>query len=267
MRLLPVALIGLALMGPAAAQAPDVLDGAVHALEMHVVSLGGAPSLHDAVEGAVRPAARLADDPVLGPSSPMAAQAAGPAAPSQVASALAADALLWLLAVGGGATAAGLGWRHLHRRNVLDHPARLGILLLLRRSPGLHLRGIARESGLSVQRAAYHLDTLERLGLVASQDLAGKRCYHEAGVAQEVRRALLEAAQLPGPAARDVLAFIATHPGASQSEVARQLGMFPGSARWHLQRLAAQGTLVEAREGKALTYRPREARLSTGLRP
>ena len=237
---------------PAAAPG-DVLDEPLRALERHaVLSRGEAVSIGNVVERVV-----AGEEPV--------AQGAAAISPGNAVAGAARAAVLWLLGVGGAASAVAAGWRHVQRRNALDHPTRVALLALIRRQPGLHLRALARATAQPVQRAAYHLQVLERLGLVASQRLGGRRCYHEAGVAPEVRRALLEAAALPGPAARDVLAFIATHPGASQSEVARQLGMLPGRARWHLRRLAAQGALVEAREGKARTYRPPP--LNSGPRP
>lgn len=254
-RLFWLLLAGLLFLPPAAAvelvEIPS-LDEATRGLERLVVPRGEAPSLGEAVQRAVQPA-------TPGPWQPGASAqgSAGPSPPAPLAEAAGRAALMWLLAAGGGASLVGLGWRHLHRRNVLDHPARLAILQLLRQQPGMHVRAIARATSQPVQQAAYHLRVLERLGLVASQSLAGRKCYHEAGVAPEVRRALLEAAMMPSPSARQVLAFIAAHPGASQSEVARQLGMLPGRARWHLRRLAEQGSLVEARQGKALTYRPR----------
>lgn len=239
-------------------------DEAVHGLGRLVVPLGQPPSLNDAVERSLRPAPVV--DPVSGWTAPPAqAASAGPAPPAQAAASAGVDLLLWALAFGGAATAVGLGWRHLHARNALEHPTRLAMLALLRAQPGLHLRALARASGLAVQRAAYHLDAMERLGLVASQDIGGKRCYFEAGAGPEVRRALADAALQPGATARDVMAFIAAHPGASQSEVARSLGLLPGSARWHLRRLTEHGSLSEAREGKALTYRPRGP--SSGPRP
>lgn len=251
MRTWPLALLAAGLLAPAAA-ALDV--GALADLDelertaQRLLLPGGDVGVGDAVHRAAR-----------GPDAPSAG-GAGPAPPPALADD-ARGALLWLLAAGGGAAMA--GWRHVHRRNVLDHPGRLAILQLLRRQPGLHLRAIARATGLPAQRAAYHLRMLERLGLVASRSLGGKRCYHEAGLRPEVKRALLDASLAPSPAQQRVLALLAQRPGLSQSEVARQLGMLPGRARWHLRRLAARGALVEARAGKALTYRP----ASIGPRP
>lgn len=257
----------LALAAPVSALGAEDLDDALalHRLNL-VVPLGEPVSLNEALQRSV-PTTLPGTDPVTGGPALLATSGAGPSAGAPSAQAAGSEALLWLLGFGGLATGIGVGWRHLHPRNVLDHPTRLGLLALLRAQPGLHLRGVARAAGLPVQRAAYHLDTLERLGLVASQDIGGKRCYFEAGAGAQVRRALQEAALEPGAVARDVLAFIHAHPGANQSEVARELGLLPGRARWHLQRLAAQGRLDEARVGKALTYHPRGPGASTGLRP
>lgn len=260
-----VALASLLLLPSAAALAGGWQDLEEHSLDGIVAPLGEAASVNDLLRRGVQPGGR-GGAPGSTDSGFTPSWSAGPAPPAELAAAAGADLLLWALAAGSLASTVGLGWRHLHRRNVLDHPARVAILALLRQQPGLHLRAVARATGQPVQRAAYHLDVLERLGLVASQELAGKRCYHEAGIGADVRRALLDAAMQPSPAARDVLAFVAANPGASQSEVARRLGMLPGRARWHLRRLAGQGALVEAREGKALTYRPRPP-VSTGPRP
>lgn len=227
------------------------VDDAVRSLQKVALPTPTDMGLGGTLERAVRPSA----------STP---QSAGPAPPSEAAAAAGADLLLWLLAAGGAATTAFLGWRHLQQGTLLDNPTRAHILGLLRAHPGLHLRALARGTDLSVAQAAYHLRVMERMGIVRSQRLAGKLCFHEAGAAPEVRRALQEAALQPGDAARRVLAFVADHPGASQSEVARELDMLPGSARHHLQRLTSQGALTETRAGKALTYAPR---FNSGPRP
>jgi predicted transcriptional regulator len=227
---------------------PDLLGG-VDALQRLLVPQPDA-SLGQELRSWARP------DP--GPG----AQSAAPPSPAGEAVGAAQDAVLWLLGALGGVAGVALGWRHLHLRNALDHPGRAAILQLLRRRPGLHLRAVARELGMPVQHANYHLRVLERVGLVKRLEAAGKVCWHEAGTPPEARRALLEAALLPSMAQQQVMAFIATHPGASQSEVARQLGMLQGRARWHLRKLVAQGKLLEQRQGKALVYQP-----SSGPRP
>jgi DNA-binding transcriptional ArsR family regulator len=244
-----VALLAVVVLVPAAGALPG-LDAAQE-LVRHVFAPTPGAGVGEVVRETVTPA-------------PVESQASGPAPPAQIAERAAGDALLWLLAAGGMAGSVALGWRHLHRANVLDHAGRVALLRLLRAQPGLHLRALARATGQPAAQADYHLRVLDRMGLVGSQMLAGRKCYHEAGAAPEVRRALAEQALQPGEAAKRVLAFVLTHPGASQSEVARELGMLPGSARWHLQRLATKGKLEEARAGKALVYRPR---VSSGPRP
>jgi len=269
------AALAFGLAPAAAAETPSDPADAPEPLELHAVQARDGP-LHRYVEqtlsdpGAAsstsshEPGSPETSEPLdISPPEPASGAASAPASggagaipPASPAGNLLRGALVYLLAVGGGLGGALVGWRHLHQRNVLDHPTRMAILALVRAQPGVHLHALARATGLPAQQAAYHLHTLERMGLIASQKVAGRRCYHEASAAGEVRRALLEASRTPGPAAQQVLEFIASNPGASQSEVARQLGMLPGTARWHLRRLAEQGALVEAREGKALTYRP-----------
>ncbi|HEV8361090.1 MAG TPA: winged helix-turn-helix transcriptional regulator [Candidatus Thermoplasmatota archaeon] len=245
-------LLLLALAAPAAA---TPLEDAGEALER--ASRLRLPPRDASVGEAVR-------DAVAPPPDPVAPQAAGPLPPPEAVARAGADVLLWALAAGGFAASVGLGWRHLHARNVLDHPQRAAILALIRAQPGLHLRALARATSQPVQQAAYHLRVLERLGYARAQSIGGKKCYFEPGAAPEVRRALLEASLQPGEAAQRVLDVVQRNPGASQSEVARELGILPGAARWHLHRLATQGKLDEAREGRALTYRPR---VSSGPRP
>ena len=236
-----LALLAVLAFPAAAALAP--LDDAQEIVR-HVFAPTAGPGLGGVAQQAVQPA-------------PLDTQSGGPALPAAVAARAGAGVQLWVLAAGGMAGSVALGWRHLHRANVLDHAGRVAILRLLRAQPGLHLRALARATGQSAAQVAYHLGVLERMGLVGSQMLGGRKCYHEAGAAPEVRRALQEQALQPSDAAKRVLAFILAHPGASQSEVARELDMLPGSARWHLQRLALQGRLEEARAGKALVYTPR----------
>jgi DNA-binding MarR family transcriptional regulator len=130
---------------------------------------------------------------------------------------------------------------------------RADILECVSRTPGAHLRGIERMTGLPLGQVLYHLDRLERMGLVVSSKDAGfRRYYLTKDVGRNEKRYL--AALRHAVPRRIVLALLET-PGLTHKDLTPLLGVAGSTLSFHLERLLASGVLVREKVGAALRYR------------
>lgn len=114
------------------------------------------------------------------------------------------------------------------------------MLELVREEPGQSLLDVARSMDLHVSTVSYHARRLEDRGRV--RRMRDGRCvrlfpYSEGLSAREM--ALITA--LKSPKARDVLEYLADHPGVTKTEAAEALGMSVKGLGWHVDRLEKLG--------------------------
>lgn len=126
------------------------------------------------------------------------------------------------------------------------------ILRCVRDHPGIHLRGVERRTGLPLGQVLYHLDRLERMGLVASHRDSGFRRYFAPDAISRSEKPILSALHHHVPR-RLVLALL--EQSRLPHKVLQQAAGVAGSTlSFHLQRLVASGVLVRERVGNATTY-------------
>ncbi|HEV8360399.1 MAG TPA: MarR family transcriptional regulator [Candidatus Thermoplasmatota archaeon] len=173
--------------------------------------------------------------------------------PSEVGDAVAGS--LALVISGLATIAAGLlGFRHVHKDNLLENTFRHQLLALIRASPGLHLREISRRLGTTATNAAYHLRVLEKHGLVRSEHLNGKRVFMPPAGREAHRRDLARSVLHTGTRAA-ILRAIADRPGSNQSALATRTAQHQGAVCWHLRQLMAAGLVEEERTPRECRYR------------
>lgn len=129
------------------------------------------------------------------------------------------------------------------RRRLLDHVSAV---------PGAHLRGIERACSLPLGQVLYHLDRLERMGLIVSVRDQGFRRFYAAGNVGRSEKAVLAALRHEHPR-RILLALLKRSPR-SHKDMQEQLGVAGSTLSFHLQRLGAAGVIVREREGTANAY-------------
>lgn len=134
------------------------------------------------------------------------------------------------------------------RRRLLD---RIG------QYPGLHLRELAREAGMSEQLAAYHTDRLEAEGLVRSHPESGFRRFYPMRRPEpsEEERKLLEMLRRPVPL--QVALHLLRAGSASHKQIAASVGLAKSTVSYHLSRMEAEG-VVRRRDGRIRLRRPRQ---------
>lgn len=135
--------------------------------------------------------------------------------------------------------------------NVTDGP-RADILACVSRVPGAHLRGIERMTGLPLGQVLYHLDRLERMGIVASSKDAGFRRYY---VARDVGRGEKKyLAALRHEVPRRVVLALLERPGLSHKDLQALAGVAGSTLSFHLERLLGSGVLVRRKVGVMQQY-------------
>ena len=129
---------------------------------------------------------------------------------------------------------------------------RADILACVTKTPGAHLRGIERMTQLPLGQVLYHLDRLERMGLVTSSKDAGFRRYYLAKDVGRGEKKYLAALRHQVPR-RIVLTLLET-PGLAHKELQPILGVAGSTLSFHLERLLASGVLVRQKVGGAQQY-------------
>lgn len=188
------------------------------------------------------PAALVPPSPVtLDPRVPAAVGASGAVAAPQVAAASGA-ALLWLILerFGLGRALAAMYFR-VQPGELLENERRERVITLVRERPGIGPSEIAQDLGTGWGVTSYHLDRLERAGLVASQRVGNHRCYFLPGaVPRDQQRSV---GLFRADTTRRVAQLVVERPGIPQSELVKTLGLSASAASKQLSKLEGASLL------------------------
>lgn len=129
------------------------------------------------------------------------------------------------------------------------------ILLAVETYPGLHLRALQRRVQTSAMLAEYHLNVLERLGLVTSHAERGYRCFFpvRAGPVTLDRTDKRWLGLLRRPPILGIVLVLLEKPMLAPSTLAEDLDMPLSTALYQLKQMEAGGLIMQDREtGRAL---------------
>jgi DNA-binding MarR family transcriptional regulator len=129
---------------------------------------------------------------------------------------------------------------------------RADILECVSRVPGAHLRGIERMTKLPLGQVLYHLDRLERMGLVVSSKDAGFRRYYLVKDVGRTEKKYLAALRHQVP--RRIVLTLLEAPGQAHKDLQGRLEVAGSTLSFHLERLLASGVLVRQKVGGAQQY-------------
>lgn len=138
------------------------------------------------------------------------------------------------------------------RRRLWDH---------VRAFPGLHQAEVARALGMDANHVKYHLERLERSGLVAARREGGYVQYfpREEGpvglqdtVAPGDKRVI---ALLRRPVPLHATLLLLDRGEATHAELLEEVGVAHGTLHYHLQRMEAAGLVESERQGRERRYR------------
>lgn len=169
----------------------------------------------------------------------------------------------------GGAIAAGLfgtagflvpgASRFASPAEVLQHDVRKRIYATLQEGAGATLTQLTTRLGLTATNTLWHLRKLEQANLVRTRRFHGSTLYYvvEGGVQQRTLTVCVAALSVGN--ARDILHHVLQNPGVHQRELARAIGVNPGTIRWHVRKLIDAGVLTEEPRGSTRAYFATEA--------
>lgn len=111
--------------------------------------------------------------------------------------------------------------------------------------PGVHLRQMERDLSLSTGMLSYHLDVLERRGLLRSEVQENRRCYFPAkAFRQDQRRAMtLLRQRVP----RRILIELLLQGPRSFTELQAGVGVSPSTLSYHLKKLYTASLILRQR--------------------
>jgi len=158
-------------------------------------------------------------------------------------------------AVGGVAFAA-LHFTRIRREEVLQRRVRLLLFDYVRESPGASFSAVRKAIGLEHGVAAYHLDVLEREGLIHSESRQHRRWYYPNGDVSLWKDLPISALQ------SSLLGGIREAPGIGVRELARAVGRGSSSVAYNVKVMEREGMIRTERAGVKLRCFPAE-----GVRP
>lgn len=137
---------------------------------------------------------------------------------------------------------------------------RSDVLACVEKFPGAHLRGIERLTELPLGQVLYHLDRLERMGIVASQRDAGFRRYYPTATVGRAEKKYLAA--LRHDATRRIALALLERGPAPHKDLQEHLAVAGSTLSFHLQRLLDAGVITRQRSGGSSLYALAEPELA-----
>ena len=153
---------------------------------------------------------------------------------------------------------AGLGvlglYSRLTKSDLLDNEHRDRVYKLIQEEPGLGVSEIAQRTGLGWGTTVYHLDRLERAGFVANERGGLHKCYYPVGtVRPEARKGM---GALKADTTRSIAEYLLARPGATQTELCKDLSLSPSQASKQVTKLEEAGLVRREREWKTVRLIP-----------
>lgn len=144
------------------------------------------------------------------------------------------------------AATASVGLHRTDTAGVLEQSTRGAIYAALQESPGASLAGLAAAVGVSKSTVRYHVDVLQRAGVVETTVVAGETRVATSDADVEV------AAATSTDATRRILQAVAEHEPASVTAVAAATDRAPSTVSHHLAALADRDLVERERAGEAV---------------
>jgi predicted transcriptional regulator len=133
----------------------------------------------------------------------------------------------------------------------LENASRQRLREAIRSAPGSSLSELSQRVGLGWGTTVYHLNRMERVGLVASADVGRRRAFFLKETAPKLQD--LASLRINGAQER-LLEALRGQPGASQQELAKAAGIGAPLAHRYLRRLEETGLVRSTKEWKVRRY-------------
>lgn len=130
--------------------------------------------------------------------------------------------------------------------------------------PGVHLRQLAREVGISEQLANYHLNSLAEEKLVRSEQDGVYRRFFPAGRGAYSEKDQRTMGLLRQRVPFQIALLLLDRGRATQKELAKELELVKSTISYHAHRLLKEGYLSEDRDGILTLANPEQVRRLVG---
>ncbi|MCK9581309.1 MAG: winged helix-turn-helix transcriptional regulator [Methanoregula sp.] len=147
-----------------------------------------------------------------------------------------------------------LGFRHITRKNSLDHPLRERIIDFIRSHPGCHFGSIVRECGINRGTLSHHLEQLTSRGLVHEVRDGGLTRYYMrvSGISELERKIQIHR---DNPVRGLILTTLGQDSQIARIQLKRDLNL-SGPALWYHIQLLEQDGIVISEQDSVRTGRP-----------
>ncbi|MGQ0798154.1 MAG: winged helix-turn-helix transcriptional regulator [Methanobacteriota archaeon] len=119
-------------------------------------------------------------------------------------------------------------------------------------NPGVHLRRIGQNLGMSTGMLSYHLGVLERRGVLKSEELGHRKRYFIARAFADVQRRILGVLREDVP--RRIVMDILQYGQRSFADLLAASGVSKSTLSYHLHKLLAREILVRTKRGRESVF-------------
>ncbi len=124
--------------------------------------------------------------------------------------------------------------------------------------PGIHLRRISREVDIHLSTVRYHLDCLERVGLITSRQEMNTKVYFASGTLNAEDKDI--APLLQQKRFRDIILQMILAPASIHSELCSKLSIKPSTLSKYISILEARRVVYHEQDGRERRYHVFEER-------
>lgn len=132
-----------------------------------------------------------------------------------------------------------------------DESTRDLVYAFILNNPGSYFREILRSLSIGTGNLQYVIENLEREGKITAIKVGAYKHFYPSEV-EEQKINILSILSQESP--REILIFLASHPGSCQTNVAKKIRCSSPTARWYLIRLESLGLIWSRRDGTGVKY-------------
>lgn len=119
------------------------------------------------------------------------------------------------------------------------------------RHPGSYFREMLRSLDVGHGNLQYVVDILEKEGRITTIKVGAYKHFYPSDIDEQSKNILCILSQ---ESPREILIFLARHPGACQTDVAREIKCSSPTARWYLLKLESLGLVWSKKTGAEIKY-------------
>jgi predicted transcriptional regulator len=123
---------------------------------------------------------------------------------------------------------------------------------VIREKPGIHFRELQRETDVAMGELEYHLQVLERLGLVSKTTTKGyTRYYPSYELGPDDKRIL---GQLRQKKLREIVIYILSSEKPTHKEITDHFSLLKSTTSFYMDKLLSAGIVTKKKEGRSVIF-------------